>query len=195
MTTPDRELQHWMKDWQATELPGTPPDRIRDYVRRRSRLLALWIVTEAIIGLGGLGFALYLILAESDRVHQALMAILGLVIVAALAFNVANWRGTLRASAADTRTFVMLSAERLRRARRAVRASWLFLAGQVAVFTPWIAYRLYGREIAPTARQQLFAWGLLIGVSVSAAVWAVFAARWLKRDAGVLESLARELAE
>ncbi len=195
MTTRDRELQHWMDDWQATEVPGTPPAAIRDYVRRRSRLLALWISAEVIVGVGGLAFVLLLVLAESDRVHQLLMGLLALIIVAVLAFDWWNWRGTLRVSAEDTTTFVTLSMERLRRVRRAFRVSWLLLAAQVTVFTPWIWYRLYVQPGAATNRQQVFAWGLLIGMSSSAAVWTLLAARWVNRDARVLEGLARELTD
>jgi hypothetical protein len=193
--TGDLELQRWMDDWQASEVPGTPPARIRDHVRRRSRLLALWIAGEAIVGVGGLAFVLYWIVAVPDRVHQLLMSALAAVIIAVLVFDVWNWRGTLRASAEDTRTFMILSIERLRRVRRAIGVSWLLLAMQVAVFTPWIAYRLYYREPAATMGQQVFAWGLLIGMSASAIVWTRFAARWVDRDTDVLESLARELRE
>ncbi len=193
MTTGDRELQRLTEEWQATEVPGVPPDRIRDYVRQRSRLLALWIASEAIVGVAGLTFILYLVVVESDRVHQVLMLALALAVVALLAFDAWNWRGTLRASAEDTATFLTLSMERLGRFRRAIRMSWLFLAVQVVVFTPWIWYRLYGREVFPTVRQQVFAWGLLIGLSVAAAVWTLLVTRWVKRDRQVLEGLAREL--
>lgn len=195
MTTTDRELQHWIDDWQATDVPGAPPDAIRDYVRRRSRMLALLVASEVLVGISGLAFVSYHIYRESDWTERLAMGLLAAIIVAVLGFDWWNWRGTLRASAEDTATFVTLSMERLRRVRRALGVSWLVLAAQVLVFTPWVWYRLYAGPSAATARQQVFAWGLLIGVSAGAAVWTVLVSRWVTRDAGVLENLAQELVE
>jgi hypothetical protein len=195
MTMTDREMQGWIDEWQATEVPGAPPAEIRSYVRRRSRLLALWIAAEVTIGVGGLLFVLYFMFTVSGGVHQLAMALLAAIVVAVLAFDSWNWRGTLSASAEDTTTFLTLSMERLRRVRRALRVSWLLIAAQVAVFTPWVWYRLYARPEAATARQQGFAWGLLIGMSVGAAVWTVLVDRWATRDARVLDALAKELGE
>ena len=72
------------------------------------------------------------------------MGLLGVLTAGTVAFGVWNWRGVRAASAQNTQAFVSLSIERARRLRRAIRAGWVVLTIEVAVFVPWVWYRLYG---------------------------------------------------
>lgn len=189
MTDSDRELQQWIDEWQATELPGPPAPAMRDYVGRRSRLLQIWLVAEAAIIVVSVAVLLLYIAAHDNAVERSTMLLLLAIVLAVSAFEWWNWRGMLRASAEDTATFVRLSLERLRRVRRAITVSWIVLAAQVIVFTPWI----WSRTAASTMGARLLAWGWLLGFTVATVVGILFVRRWVGRETQLLQSLAREL--
>lgn len=191
----DRELQAWMADWQAATAQMAPAAQVRRIVRRRTWQLALWVSGEVIIGAVALTVLVHRVWTETDLLERVAMGLLALVTSGALLFTWWNWRGALGARAERTATHLALSIERSRRFARAVRAGWVLLALELAVFTPWVAYRLYGDGRAATGAVGLFAWGLLAGMTVAGATGLIALGRWTARDARVLDQLRRELDE
>jgi hypothetical protein len=148
-----------------------------------------------LIGTAFLAFLVHRAVTHPDPIEKLAMGLLAAITVATMAFGIWNWRGMLRASAEDTRTFVALAAERSRRLARGVRAAWVVLAAQVAVFTPWVYYQLYAGGRKPALRIEVFGWGYLALVSGLAIVFILAVQSWSRRDAAAFEQIRRELDE
>jgi hypothetical protein len=189
------DVQRLIGVWQAPSAASTAADDIRDYVRRRSRLLRLWFGGELAVGTAFLAFLTHRAVTHSDPVEQLAMALLALITAAAMAFGIWNWYGALDASAADTRTFVAISTARAHRLARSIRASWVVLAAQIAVFTPWVYHRLYAGGRDPSLASEVFGWGLLTMMVILAVVFILAVQWWARRDATVLRQIRRELDE
>lgn len=195
MSAPDdRDLQQWTRDWQA----GMPHDvsseeQIRRYVKRRSRLLWSFMVSECAIGAVALPILIYFSVAATNEVERLSMISLASIVIAALGFGWWNWRGVLGSSAASTAEHLAISAERLRRLRLAWRVGWLILIGEVVVFVIWIWDHLYSGVHPLDSGAERFAWGWLAGFTLVAVVWLVWLGRWITRDAARFEALRREL--
>jgi hypothetical protein len=191
----DRDWHEWTEDWLATATAeaDAATDQVRDFVRRRSLWIKVWIATDAIIGAGFLGFFLHRIVTYSDPLERLAMGMLALITIGAVLFGWWNWRGAIRATGESTATFLDLSADRSRRLLRSIRAGWVLLLLQAAVFTPWVWHRLYGDGQVPTRGQELFGWGWLSGVLGAAAVGLYALRAWAIRDARALDHLRREL--
>jgi hypothetical protein len=191
------DLQSLIADWQASasQTPPTAADQIRDYVERRSRLLSVWFTVDMVIGTVFLAFLTHRALTHPDPVEKLAMGLLAAITAATMAFGWWNWRGARHASARDTSTFVALSAERSRRLARSIRASWVVLAAQVAVFTPWVYHRLYGDGQRPALAPEIFGWGFLALMVVLAMVFIRSLTSWAHRDAATFEQIRAELEE
>jgi hypothetical protein len=194
MTQPsDRELEQWMRAWQSpADIPAAAPEAIYRHVRRRSRLIRLWLVGEVAVlavvaPLIARGFAIGNAL---ERVAMMLLALIGL---AAIAFSWWNWRGTLRTSGASTAAFLALSRLRVDRLSRAVTAGWVVLVAEVLVFVPWIALRLYGGPAPVSATSVAFSWGLLAAMTLLGVAHLLRLARWARNERAQLDAIEGEL--
>lgn len=191
----DRELQTWMADWQAVAPASGPAEQIRRHARSRNRMATLWVASEWGIGLGALVFLVHRILTQGDPMEQVAMGLLALVTASALGFTWWNWYGALGSQGESTRTYVTLSIERTRRFARAVRAGWVLLAVELAIFTPWVAYRLYSQDPVASPSRQAFGWAWLAGMTALGAAGLVALERWTAREARQLERLRTELED
>ena len=192
-SAPDRELQQWLDVWQTASEPQTGPEAIRDYVARRSLMLALWFYTEIVIGAVGLVLLLHRALTGTDPVEMLAMGALAAIAGGSLLFSLWNWRKGLRASSGTTADFVALSIDRVRRMRRAIRFGWGILVCEVVVFVPWIWRQLYAGQQPPSAGAEQFAWGLLLGLTTFALMLLVGLQRWISRESRILDGLRQEL--
>jgi hypothetical protein len=192
-SAPDRELQQWLDVWQTASEPQTGPEAIRDYVARRSLMLALWFYTEIVIGAVGLVLLLHRALTGTDPVEMLAMGALAAIAGGSLLFSLWNWRKGLRASSGTTADFVALSIDRVRRMRRAIRFGWGILVCEVVVFVPWIWRQLYAGPQPPSAGAERFAWGLLLGLTTFALLLLVGLQRWISRESRILDGLRHEL--
>jgi hypothetical protein len=190
---PDPELQQWMADWQA---PGpqstTTPEAIHRFARGRGRLIRMLVAGELVIVLA----LLPVMIATGARgswFDRVAMMLLAAASVAAIGFSWWNWHGTLRATSESTAAFLALSRLRTMRLQRAIVAGWCLLAAEVAVFVPWVAYRLYGRGPAADGGVQVFAWALLVGLAALGAGWLVALRRWSISERDKLDVIQEEL--
>jgi RNA polymerase sigma-70 factor (ECF subfamily) len=173
--------------------PSGAADEIRAYVRRRGRLLEVWVAFDVVIGAAFLAFLLHRAVTHPDPLEKLAMGLLASITAGTMAFGWWNWRGALRASSENTRVFVELSTDRSRRFARSIKAAWVVLAAQAAVFTPWVAHRLYGIGRPPTRGEEIFGWGLLIVMLSGATVFVLAVQAWARRDAAAFERIRREL--
>ena len=194
-TSPDRELQQWMDAWHADAGERTAPDAIRAHVRRRTIQLAVWLAGEAAVCAIALALVAGAAMRLDDPLDRLAMALLALIATGALGLSWWNWGGTIRASATTTSEFVALSAERLRRLRRAIALGWGILGAEVLVLTPWVWHRLYGGITPPSADVERFGWGLLAALTSFAALLLGALQLWARREARRLEELRDELGD
>jgi len=194
-TARDREMQQWMDAWHASDEASAAPEAIRRHVGRRRLLFAFWVGCEIVVCGGMLSFLLHRVLTHPDPVEKLAMGLLALITVSALAFSWWNWRGVILTGTGATSAYIALSVERTRRFRRAVYVGWAILAAEVAVFVPWISYRLYAGPDAPPAGAERFGWGLLAGITAAAVVLLSGLHMWTRREARILDELRRELDE
>jgi hypothetical protein len=187
------DLQALIADWQTPPAPATPAAEIRAYAQRRSRLLVAWMTGELLIGSAVLSFLVHRISTQTDPIERLAMGLLATITAGAMAFGWWNWRGAVRASAQDTRTFVALSTERARRFARNIRASWVVLAAQAVVFIPWLRHRLYADGPAPSRTTEFATWGFLIAMLALGAVFVLALQAWARRDAAAFAQIRREL--
>jgi hypothetical protein len=191
----DREWRTWSEEWLATGEPEASAVQIREYVRRRSRWIRIWIAADTIVGVPVLAFLLHRVVTHPDVLEKVAMGMLALITIGAVAFSWWNWRGAIRATSESTATFLNLSVDRSRRLLRSIRAGWIMLVLQAVVFTPWVWHRLYGDGRVPSPGQELFGWGLLAGLLGTAALALHALHAWAIRDAEALADLGRELAD
>jgi hypothetical protein len=193
MTSSDRDLERWRSDWQSLEDPGPSAEVVRDLVRRRDRLLAVWVAGEWVVAAVALPVVGYVAWTTHEPVERLAMILLAIITVGTVAVSWWNWRGMVRVSASTTADYVSVSLERLRRLRRAVTIGWVVLGAEVAVFVVWIWHRLHGGPASVPVGSTVFAWSLLAFLVGSAAVFLVSVHRWVERDAARFEALRREL--
>ncbi len=188
----DREWQDWARDWQAAESATPASDAIRQYVHHRSRLLRIWRAGEALVAAVFLPFLVHRAVTHTDPLERLAMAMLALITVGAIAFSWWNWRGATRTAGETTTSFVALSTERARRLLRGIAFGWLILAGEVAVFVPWVWHRLYGIGTTPSTLAVVLTWAFLALMTASGASYLVWLRRWARRDIAAFEALERE---
>jgi hypothetical protein len=193
MTKSDDELQEWMADWQDQAAPSPQAlERIRRRVRRQSLGMALVLAAELILAAGALIFLLHFALRHPDPMDVTAMAGFSLLVLWVTAFSLWNRRGLWRPAAETTDAFLALSIDRGRRRLRSLKAGGWLLAGEVALFIPWIWYRLHRRPAAPSLGDALAAYGFLVlvaGVAVAILVWT---GRRARRELRALEALRGE---
>jgi hypothetical protein len=182
----DRELQQWMQVWRSGAEPQASAESIHRYVVRRRRLLRMWIAAELAIVAGGYALLLWAFMAASDPIDRAALAVLAMIVTGALVLSWWTWRGMLRTPGDTTAAWLAQALERTCRARRGVTAGWWLLAAELAVFIPWIGFRLPA---------ELSAWGLLAAVTTFAVAFLLAVGRWVRRDAETLERIGRDLRD
>lgn len=197
----DPELQAWKAAWQAPEQEspggtGTLPEALRRQVRRRSLALRWMTTGEAVFTL--LAVVLLGSLARSLGTPLDFFTLTAFALLAAGAFGFSLWNrwGLWRPSAESTLAYLDLALLRCRRRRRGLRAGWVLLALEVALYVPWIAHRLAlnaghpGRGFSPLA-----SYGLLAGAAgLTAAILAALGVR-TRREQAALEELRRGMVE
>lgn len=190
MNEPVDELREWMADWQDGAAPSPQVlEEIRLRVRRQSRRMAWMLAGEMAIAAGALILLGRFALLHPDPLDTAAMGGLALLVVWAAAFSLRLHRGLWRPSAETTEAFLALSIERCRRRLRSLRAAWGLLAGELALFIPWLWHRLHLGPAAPAARDYVFAYGFLALLAVAVMSFVLAVARRIRRELRELERL------
>ena len=182
----DQELQTWIAEWTAGRETLDGPGAVRDHVRRRTRLLTVWMFVELAIVVSALAFLVQRAATHPDPIERVAMALLATICAFALAFGAWNWQGVWRPAAQTTSEFLELSRDRARRFRRAAHAGWFVLLAQAVVFAPWVWLR---------SGEQQWPWAFLLAMLGGGAMFLVKCARWATGEAKLLDDLARELEE
>lgn len=186
----DRELQQWMQIWRSGAEPHASPQSIYRHVVRRRRLLSIWVGLEIAIVAGAFALLSVAFVSRPDPIDRAALAVLAVIATGALAVSWRTWRGMLRTPVQTTAACLAQAIERTRRLRQAVTAGWALLGAELAVFVPWIAYRVHS-----TGPRSFSAWGLLAAVTALAVGFLLAVDRWARREAETLERIGRDLRD
>ena len=186
----DRELQQWMQVWRSGAEPAASAESIHRYVMRRRRLFGIWVAVDLAIVAGGYVLLASAFMARPDPIDRAAVAVLAILVTGALALSWRTWRGMLRTPGETTAAWLAQALERTRVLRRAVTGGWWLLAAELALFIPWIAFRLISHGVQP-----VFAWGLLAAVTAFAVAFLLGVGRWARREAETLERIGRDLRD
>jgi hypothetical protein len=191
MNTTDPDLTAWTADWQAgQETPGGS-QAIRDYVRKRSRLIRVWMWGELAVGIVALPVLGYVWWMTENTVERMAMCLLGLITIGAVVLGRWNWKGLRDASGGTTMEFVEVSLARIQRVRQALWMGWGILIAEVCVFTLWITARF--ENGAASRGSETFAWTWLSFMTIVAIAHLLWLSRWIDRDAARFEALRRDL--
>ena len=128
MTDPD--LDRWTTEWQQGA--GPAPDLVR-MAHRERRLLLAWIAVDWIFGAAGIAFAAWLWFAIGTPTMRFAAVGIAVLVVAALAFTVVNWRGVLAADRDNNFDFLALAIARCRARQRYIRFGWKVLVADLVV--------------------------------------------------------------
>jgi hypothetical protein len=190
----DADFARWTSEWQSsTPDPDPTVEEMLRYIRRRERLMRSFFIADSVIVAVALPVVAYFAWRATGVVERAAMVALLAVIVGAACFGWWNWRGVWHSPATTTTAFVALAAARLHRMRIAVRAAWILLAVEMAIFVVWVWSRLYAEGRRPDPAEERFAWLWLAGFSVVFAIALLRFSRWLRRDRAKFEALREEL--
>lgn len=188
---PDPDLREWIDDWQQGAEPAAAARQsIRDRVKRQSFFQKLIAAGEVLVGAGILAFLAVAVWGVSKPLELPVALAFLLLLAGAIAYSTWNRRGLWKPSAETASAFLVLSEARCRGRLRAVRASYVILAIEIAIFVPWIWSRHGGAAGPALARAYTF---LAVFVAVAAVVLVLIRRRTL-RDLKELDAL-RALVE
>jgi hypothetical protein len=126
----DPDIDRWTAAWGAG--PPIATDLARR-ARRERRWLLAWIAADWIAGLGLIGLAIWLWIADGSTTMRFAAAGIVLLTLAALAFTTRNWRGSLAGQDASAAEFLALARRRSAARLRYVRFGWWVLAADIVV--------------------------------------------------------------
>ncbi len=136
-----------MSDWNDIEnlwRSNEPPEigHLAGRLRRQTRLLAAWVALEVALGLGTLGFGLYLTFTEAT-------VTVGLGVVAFAAFGLNRcwnaWRGAFRVETGTPADTIASALARNAALKRYVHANYLISAACVALIAAMVLSGAFGR--------------------------------------------------
>lgn len=193
--TSDPELQEWRDIWRASaDAPAGAAATIYRHVRRRSRLLWLWLAGEVAVTAVVTPSLVWLAI-RSEGVEQLALLLLIVLVIGMLGFSFWNWRGTVRQSGRTTSAFLQLSTRRVQKLRRAIGAGWLLLVAEVGILSVWVGNRLYARATPPSTWSEVFSWGLLGTMTLLAALCLIALQRWADDERTQLDLFRKALDE
>lgn len=145
----DQDLERWKSAWRE----GMPaPADLPRLAERERRVLLAWVAVDWFAGLALLGFAAWIWIAIGTPVMRFAAAGIVLLTVAALAFTVVNWRGSLAGEGATTTDFLALALRRSQARLRYIRFGWWVLVADLVVIAgaAFLEYRDEGPARIPS---------------------------------------------
>lgn len=193
----DTELRAWMQEWQVeAETPVDLRETILRRVRRQSFYQKVWAIGEAVLVLL-MTTLLVWVGATTTRTADVVVVVTFLLLQAwAVAYGFRARRGLWRPSDESAAAFLDLSLRRCEQRLKLMKAGYVLLALEVAVFVPWIWIRTRPEGTMPptsflATRAGAYAF---LAVFVAAALAALlYTGRRTRRDLAALGNLRGDL--
>jgi hypothetical protein len=177
------------RTWQLTPAQSRrgarDPLTLHRHVARRTRLLILTVVLEAILTVAVITWVWARL--PDDTSYARVWRIGAMVFSAAVwAYCLWNRRHSWRPYGADTAAFLKLSRERLEAGRRSVRVVRLVLGAALLVGVPWLALRVSRGFVSPEEGVVWIFFGSYAVCGLGACVWYL---RWIAAESRTLDAL------
>jgi len=153
----DQDMERWTNAWRND--PQAVTADLARLARRERRMLYAWIAFDWLVGIGLLGFAVWMWLAIGTApVGFAAIGIWVLTFVV-LGFTVINWRGMLAADRDSATEFLAYAIRRSQARLRYIRFGWKILVADIIVVAGAMAleYRDEGPDRLPVMLASLAA--------------------------------------
>lgn len=153
----DQDMERWANAWRSDPQAATAD--LARLARRERRMLYAWIAFDWLVGIGLLGFAVWMWLKIGTApVGFAAIGIWVLTFVV-LGFTVINWRGMLAADRDSATEFLAYAIRRSQARLRYIRFGWKILVADIVVVAGAMAleYRDEGPDRLPVMLASLAA--------------------------------------
>ncbi|WP_444895751.1 hypothetical protein [Microbulbifer sp. SSSA005] len=195
MNEADTEKQ-WLElesIWKGQQTSAEIPTTVLNWVRRQERRMRLAVAFEYLLAIAGAIYLLGVILAKNypDTMYRVAFAIATLVL--AIVFSIVNRRGLWAPLEESAKAYVELGLLRLRRKRREVYFSWLFLILQIFIISMWELSRFLRGAAEPLVRNPQEALIVLSGLVVALALYSFYIYRRTEKEERVLTSFQENL--
>ncbi|WP_445359169.1 hypothetical protein [Microbulbifer sp. ANSA005] len=195
MNESDTEKQ-WLElesIWKGQQTSAEIPTTVLNWVRRQERRMRLAVAFEYLLAIAGAIYLLGVILAKNypDTMYRVAFAIATLVL--AIVFSIVNRRGLWAPLEESAKAYVALGLLRLRRKRREVYFSWLFLILQIFIISMWELSRFLRGAAEPLVRNPQEALIVLSGLVVALALYSFYIYRRTEKEERVLTSFQENL--
>ncbi|WP_445355437.1 hypothetical protein ACJJI5_02525 [Microbulbifer sp. EKSA008] len=195
MNESDTEKQ-WLElesIWKGQQTSAEIPTTVLNWVRRQERRMRLAVAFEYLLAIAGAIYLLGVILAKNypDTMYRVAFAIATLVL--AIVFSIVNRRGLWAPLEKSAKAYVELGLLRLRRKRREVYFSWLFLILQIFIISMWELSRFLRGAAEPLVRNPQEALIVLSGLVVALALYSFYIYRRTEKEERVLTSFQENL--
>ncbi|WP_444918537.1 hypothetical protein [Microbulbifer sp. JMSA003] len=195
MNEADTEKQ-WLElesIWKGQQTSAEIPTTVLNWVRRQERRMRLAVAFEYLLAIAGAIYLLGVILAKNypDTMYRVAFAIATFVL--AIVFSIVNRRGLWAPLEESAKAYVELGLLRLRRKRREVYFSWLFLVLQIFIISMWELSRFLRGAAEPLVRNPQEAIIVLSGLVVALALYSFYIYRRTEKEERVLTSFQENL--
>lgn len=187
----ERDLAALAECWQRQAAP--PPPALLAHMHRRERRLRLAAALDWLGAAAMGGFALYIILFRFNPFNVFWALVLLAFVLWALLFSIRNRRDLWNPADESVQSYMRLSLLRLESRRRTLRFMWLLFAAELLIFALWQLLALGGwlPWLFTSLPPRVFA--VLAGALAAMLIWTWLMAARIRREAGELEKIRREL--
>lgn len=181
--------------WQQAPVKVPVPDAIRANIRQQERRMRLFALLEwmgaIVVGVGGI----YLMLnsSVSDGPWRALLVVA--LLTWAMAFSVANRRGTWDPLEESVRGYLDLARLRLARKRRMLRFAWLLFIAELGIFAVWQWLSRFGWLEPIFVNDASFTIGWISVFALGMGIWSLWYWRRINRSEQQIAEWQRENIE
>ncbi|WP_444911753.1 hypothetical protein [Microbulbifer sp. PAAF003] len=195
MNEADTEKQ-WLElesIWKGQQTSAEIPITVLNWVRRQERRMRLVVAFEYLFAIAGVIYLLGVILAKNYPDTMYRVAFVIATLVSAIVFSIVNRRGLWAPLEESAKAYVELGLLRLRRKRREVYFSWLFLVLQIFIISLWELSRFLRGAAEPLVRNPQEALIVLSGLVVALALYSFYIYRRTEKEERVLTSFQENL--
>lgn len=195
MNEADTEKQ-WLElesIWKGQQTSAEIPITVLNWVRRQERRMRLVVAFEYLFAIAGVIYLLGVILAKNYPDTMYRVAFVIATLVSAIVFSTVNRRGLWAPLEESAKAYVELGLLRLRRKRREVYFSWLFLVLQIFIISMWELSRFLRGAAEPLVRNPQEALIVLSGLVVALALYSFYIYRRTEKEERVLTSFQENL--
>ncbi|WP_444928947.1 hypothetical protein ACJJIF_13925 [Microbulbifer sp. SSSA002] len=189
----EKQWQELANVWKQQPVSNEVPAVVLKWVRSQERRMRVMVILEWLIALSGGIYVVEAILSRNQPDTISRLVFVLSMLALAMVFSVINRRGLWAPLEESTKAYVELGLLRLRRKRREVYFSWLFLVLQIFIISMWELSRFLRGGVEPLVRNPQEALIVLSGLVVALALYSFYIYRHTEKEERVLTSFQENL--